>query len=121
MSWVPDWMGLGNALYQWLWAYEGQQHGRARMALVNASVPAFLPVFSAARTRVLLTRNEVRVRDNRVRPWEPTEPTHDEQAVPGAYDPPLLSSFIRELLLPGSGIAPSVDDRGLLQRPEAPA
>jgi hypothetical protein len=99
-------MGLGNALYQWLWAYEGQGAGLDRRVRINAPSERFLPIFPVARERVLLSDTEVRKRDQRVKPWLGAEPTPG-----GPFDPPVLDSFVSELLLPGSGLAASVDDR----------
>lgn len=100
VSWVPDWMGLGNAMYQWLWAFQGQVGGQDRRVLINKATRQNGVMFPQARQRILLDRSEVRLLDDRVRPWS-AEPHLD-----APYQPESLTEFVREILLPGSGITP---------------
>ncbi|KRE97324.1 hypothetical protein ASG76_00920 [Nocardioides sp. Soil774] len=98
-------MRLGNLLYMWLWAYQGQLAGAERRCLANKSTLPWLPVFPEAHQRLVLLRDEVRFTDRRVQPWR------NEVELDARYDPPHLEAFCREFLLPGVGNAAAPADR----------
>lgn len=96
VSWVPEWMGWGNNAYQWLWAYQGMAAGESRMALLPSKHASWGELFPAAREALLLRREEVRFRDQRVQPW--LEEDRGVDFLAG------MDEFVHRYLLPGSGI-----------------
>ncbi len=105
VSWVPDWMGLGNLLYQGLWAFEGHTHRESRRVLLHPKREAAVALFPTLRERYFIPRDRVPFTARRVMPWREESP----QPVP--YQPAELRSFIREVLLSGSPVA--LDPDGL--------
>ena len=103
VSWVPEWMGLGNLLYQGLWAYEGASLGEPRFVLLPENRVGVIELFPRLREKRLLPRSHVPFTAQRVRPWE-----HEERFT-GRFAPPLLEDFIRQDLLPGSAVCPATD------------
>ena len=102
---LPDFMRLGNVLYQWLWAYRGQRDGLDRVCLANADTLKWLPVFPDVRCGLVVLPHEVRLRDQRVRPWL------DEKTHPARFESPHLDEFCRDMLLPGLAAEVGPSDR----------
>lgn len=99
VSWVPDWMGLGNILYQGLWAFEGDDRQEGRRVLLHPKREAAVALFPTLRGRYFVTRDRVPFTARRVMPWR------EESPEPIPYQPAALPGFIREVLLPGSPVA----------------
>lgn len=100
IAWCPDWMNLGNLLYVGMWAHEGRMSGEPRFALLHPHKRSALETFPQLMDRVFVTKNEVRFLDRREMPWSGEGDLRDEH-----YAPPLLSSYISDLLLPASPVA----------------
>ncbi len=98
-------MGLGNLLYQGLWAFEGHTHRESRRVLLHPKREAAVALFPTLRERYFIPRDRVPFTARRVMPWREESP----QPVP--YQPAELRSFIREVLLSGSPVA--LDPDGL--------
>ena len=103
VSWAPEWMGLGNLLYQGLWAYEGASLGEPRFVLLPENRVGVIELFPRLREKRFLRRSHVPFTAQRVRPWE------NEERSTGRFAPPLLEDFIRDDLLPGSAVSPATD------------
>lgn len=105
---VPDWMGWGNNVYQWLWAYEGSLKGEARKAVLPDKHDVWGEMFPVARKNLLISRNEIRITDRREQPWVLGE---DKWNSEGWFDPKFLDQFVTECLIPESSIEASDPDR----------
>lgn len=103
VSWVPDWMGLGNLLYQGLWAFEGDAHHEGRRVLLHPKRETAVGLFPNLRDRYFVPRDRVPFIARRVMPWR------EESPLPVPYQPPELKDFIREVLLPASPITTDLD------------
>lgn len=100
VAWCPDWMNLGNLLYVGNWAHEGWMSGEPRFALLRPSKRSALRSFPRLLDKVFIAKSDVRFLDRREMPWSGEGDLRDAH-----YDPPNLSSYISDLLLPDSPIA----------------
>ena len=69
VAWTPEWMGLGNVLYLTLWAFLGRETGGRHIVLRSEVLARWLPLFGGL-AGYSLAREDVRLTDKRVRPWE---------------------------------------------------
>src|SRR5690242_970693 len=47
ISWTPGWMGFGNHLYAWFWAWRGRARGEQRLVLRTPAMGPWLEEFPA--------------------------------------------------------------------------
>lgn len=97
-------MGIGNLFQLAMWAHDGAASGQRRWILATPKLVPWLDVFPGMRSLVL-TPEEVRFTDRRVRPWsEASRSAGHDMAVPLHEQVDMLSveAFIREILLPES-------------------
>ncbi|MGO1598052.1 MAG: hypothetical protein ACTHX0_00300, partial [Brachybacterium sp.] len=88
-------MNLGNLLYVGNWAHEGWMSGEPRFALLRPSKRSALRSFPRLLDKVFIAKSDVRFLDRREMPWSGEGDLRDAH-----YDPPNLSSYISDLLLP---------------------
>ncbi len=107
VAWTPEFMGLGNLLQLAMWAHDGTSDGQPRWMRSTPRLDPWLSVFPGLRT-VVLTHDEVRFTDRRVRPWShEARRTGVDGAVPlhEPVDVEAVERFLREVMLPRSTVA----------------
>ena len=106
VAWTPEFMGLGNLLQLAMWAYDGRVAGEARWIRSTPRLDPWLEVFPGLRT-VVLTEDEVRFTDRRLRPWsQAARASGADGAVPlhEAVDVQAVERFLADVVLPGSAL-----------------
>lgn len=103
VSWTPEWMGFGNHLYGWFWAWRGAARGEERLVLRTGAMRPWLEEFPTALS-LTTDRTDVRFTDRRLTPWR----------IPGDHDAPPdtpdwttaeLTAFVHEVLLASAPFA----------------
>ena len=90
VMWTIPGLGLGNFLYQWLWAHAGQQRGLDRRVLEQPEMREWYDVFPGVRERLIVPRSQVRLTDRR---------TAGSYSIFGADSASEIDAFARDLLL----------------------
>lgn len=90
VMWTIPGLGLGNFLYQWLWAHAGQQQGLDRRVLEQPEMREWYDVFPGVRERLIVPRAQVRLTDRR---------TAGSYSTFGDNSPGEIDAFARDLLL----------------------
>lgn len=88
--WTIPGLGLGNFLYQWLWAHAGQQQGLDRRVLEQPEMRDWFDVFPDVRERLVLLPSQVKLTDRR---------TAGSYSTFGAQTASEIEAFARDLLL----------------------
>lgn len=104
VAWTPEFMGLGNLLQLAMWAYDGRVAGEVRWIRSTPRLDPWLEVFPGLRT-VVLTADEVRFTDRRLRPWsQAARASGTGGAVPlhEPVDVRAVERFLTDVVLPGS-------------------
>jgi hypothetical protein len=104
VAWCPEWMNLGNLLYVGEWPFQARRAGEPRLALLHQARTDAVSSFPGLR-ELFIDRSDVRFTDRRVMPWSGQEQPGSEY-----YDPPRLSEYITDVLLPGSPISTRPSD-----------
>jgi hypothetical protein len=104
VNWTPEFMGFGNHLYLWEWAYTGRDAPVARRVLMTEKMrpwAALVPDFSR---RFIVERDEVGFLDQRDFLWaRPLEHSGD----PRGYTEATRARFVQDCLVP-SPLLPGV-------------
>ncbi|GAA5108150.1 hypothetical protein GCM10023339_06850 [Alloalcanivorax gelatiniphagus] len=120
VAWTPEFMGLGNLLQLAMWAYDGRSRGERRWIRATPNLVPWLDVLPGLREVVLLP-SEVRVSDRRVAPWSEAARSRQVDGAVAPHEPVDVAGverFLREVVLPGSGlgdvVAGPTDPRALV-------
>lgn len=103
VSLVPDWMNLGNVLYQGVWAVEGRAAGKKRYLLRTPVMEQWREHFPRFVDELTLPRERLPRLAERLKPWE----NEDRQPSNLFYDSHALNTYIRDYLVADSALAES--------------